>query len=256
MSFKPKKKFHLPWSWSHAMLRGLNRLGLSLTRISNLPKSTPESLFMLLGRTGMSPTHILDIGANRAAWSKLASRFFPNVRYTLVEPQVELASFLEPFCASFSDSKWIQAGVGGREEIREFVVAPFADRSSSFNTPEELRTEEHEVRDIQVVTLDSIIQQRGIPEILKIDAEGSEMEILENSSTVLGQTELILVELAFFKFTEGPSFSEMIAFMAEREYEPYHFTWFNPRPHDGAPGQCELAFAKRNGYLRAYQGWE
>ena len=63
---------------------------------------------------------------------------------------------------------------------------------SSLYIREAQRTDKHEVRKIQVVTLDSIVERRGAPQILKIDAEAAELEILQSGTSVFGQTELIL----------------------------------------------------------------
>jgi hypothetical protein len=82
------------------------------------------------------------------------------------------------------------------------------------------------------------------------------MEILQGGTSVFGKSELILLELPFFQFhPEVPTFSTMVTYMAKQGYEPFHFTWFHPRPHDGAQGLCELAFALRSGKLRAHQGY-
>jgi len=238
-----------------AISQGFRRAGLSLTWSSTLPKANLESMFRVLLAQRLEVTHILDIGANRAGWSSEASGFYPRARYTLVEPQEELAGFIEPFCAKHPGSEWIRAGVGAREEIRDFVVDP-GTVSSSFYTPEANRTAGQEVRRVKVVTLDSIVERRGVPQVLKIDAEGAEMEILQSATSVLGKTELILLELPFFSFHPNvPTFSTMVTHMANQGYEPYYFTWFHPRPRDGAQGLCELAFALRAGKLRAQQGW-
>jgi FkbM family methyltransferase len=240
---------------TRAVSQAFQRAGLSLSRSSTMPKANLESFFRVLTAKSFQATHILDIGANRASWSGEASKFYPRARYTLVEPQEELAEFIEPFCAKHPGSEWIRGGVGGRQEMRNFVVDP-STVSSSFYIAEADRAAGQQTRAVKVFTLDSIVQRRGIPELIKIDAEGAEMEILQGGTSVFGKSELILLELPFFQFHPAvPTFSTMVTYMAKQGYEPFHFTWFHPRPHDGAQGLCELAFALRSGKLRAHQGY-
>jgi hypothetical protein len=47
----------------------------------------------------------------------------------------------------------------------------------------------------------------------------------------------------------------MIQIMAALGYRPYDFTTVVPRPYDGAPGLCEVAFARDGGQLRCTDRW-
>jgi len=63
--------------------------GLRLTRL----KSTAthgfgiEVLFEVLRQFSFSPKRIVDVGANHGFWTGTALKFFPEARYTLLEPQ-------------------------------------------------------------------------------------------------------------------------------------------------------------------------
>ena len=52
-----------------------------------------------------------------------------------------------------------------------------------------------------------------------------------------------------------PIFSDVIKFMADREYEVYDFPGFLRRPFDGALGQMDICFVKRNGMMRKTNNW-
>jgi hypothetical protein len=43
-------------------------------------------LFSNLIKYGISPRNILDIGAEKGNWTKMARRTFPSCRFTLIEP--------------------------------------------------------------------------------------------------------------------------------------------------------------------------
>ena len=72
----------------------------------------------------------------------------------------------------------------------------------------------------------------------------------------MGKTEVFLVELPFFNpRAGGKSFCELIAEMNDLGYVPYDFTYFLRRDHDQALGLCEVAFARKDGILRAFKQW-
>jgi hypothetical protein len=67
----------------------LAKLGYRVVRIEDGPRLSEglDPFFALLKRFGFAPKNILDIGANRGLWTREAIKFFPEERYTLVEPQ-------------------------------------------------------------------------------------------------------------------------------------------------------------------------
>jgi len=52
-----------------------------------------------------------------------------------------------------------------------------------------------------------------------------------------------------------PVFSDVINFMLARDYVVYDFAGFLRRPLDGALGQCDICFVKKNGFLRKSNDW-
>ena len=75
----------------------LKMFGCRLTRAGDVappPVANPnwslDHFFPLMKGFGFDPMHILDIGANKGAWTREAAQYFPQAHYTLVEPQDEL----------------------------------------------------------------------------------------------------------------------------------------------------------------------
>ena len=230
-----------------------NIVGAEINFANKFPKANLQALFHLTAKSGLTVNKIFDIGANRAGWSSEAAKFYPNAEFTLVEPLHEMEPFINSFLNKRSNSQLIKGCLGSSSCKREFVVTENLV-SSSLYIPVENASKE-QVRVVDVLTLDDLIAMRGLPDIVKIDAEGAEFEILK-SGVMIRKCELVLLELPFFSVQPNvPIFSEMVAYMSEIGFEPYHFTWFAPRPHDGAMALCELAFAKQDGFLRRFQGW-
>jgi hypothetical protein len=79
---------------------------------------------------------------------------------------------------------------------------------------------------------------------------------LSGGNKLFGITELFVIETALFPFMVGqPTTREIVSFMADRGCELYDVTEFLRRPYDGALRQVDLAFAKRNGFLRSTNRW-
>jgi hypothetical protein len=91
-----------------------------------------------------------------------------------------------------------------------------------------------------------------VPDFVKLDVEGSELDALRGGDVILGRTELFVIELALFRFVERPVFHEVVAFMAAHGYAVYDIGDPIRRPFDGALGLIDVFFAREDGYLRRH----
>lgn len=254
--------------WARA---ALGRVGLrvaradpALTPLQRLPVGDTRAFFEGLAARGFAPASVLDVGAHRGEWSRTARAVFPGALFVLVEPQREWTTELERFCAEATvpgngAAEWIAAAAGAEAGERVLAIDPAGGGSSLLPGAEGAAAMGAEARTVPVVTLDSLYagSARPLPEMVKIDVEGMEIEVLRGASTLFGAAEIFVVEAALFRYRPGQAtFAELVAFMAERGYLPYDFPWFLRRPLDGALGLCDVAFARAAGPLRASARWE
>ncbi len=229
-----------------------------ITHTRKFPKADLLSCLLNLAERGFEPREVIDIGANKGKWSRRIKLVFPEARITLIEPQREMKSYLDAFCRKHSHCHWIEAGCGDQTGSAEFTVVPDTV-SSSFQISEEIAKKNNwERRSVPVVTVDQLVADGtcAVPDILKIDAEGFEHQILQGAKSVLGKTELVFLEAHFFGNEEHSSaLLSLLQVMDDFGYSPYDFTWFGKRPYDGAIGLSEIAFARKQGFLREFQGW-
>jgi FkbM family methyltransferase len=206
---------------------------------------------------GFRPKAILDVGANCGEWSRLAKSVFPEADFCLVEPQPEMRESLEGFCREFSGSRWVQAGAG--PQPGELVQTIWKDLAGSSFLPEikdELLASGRQRR-AQIVTLDSLYAEgQRLPDLAKLDIQGFELEALKGAGKLFGKTELFILEVSLFCFLpKNPVTSDVVSFMHERGYELYDIAGYLRRPHDGALGQLDLAFARDGGFFRRTNAW-
>lgn len=239
--------------------RALDQFRFRVTRWTRFPKGDLISSLMNLAQRGFYPRHIVDIGANRGKWAAKARRVFPGSDFTLVEPQMEMKPHLDRFCRrNPKRARWINAGAGSAMGKLPLTLYPDTVSTTFAMSEDAARAAGLARRMVPIITLDHIAAEviRAVPELVKIDAEGFEQEILRGAETLIGKTELFLLEAHFFGADDHPcALGKLIEFMAERDYVPYDFTTFHRRPYDGAVGLCEIAFARRHGTLRSYTGW-
>lgn len=123
-----------------------------------------------------------DVGAN------MGNRITPvlelGANVVAVEPQEFCRVILKK---KFGNKiKLVPFGLGEKEEIKEFYIAD-ASTISSFSTEwiesvKKDRFKEHNwntVQKVQMTTLDKLISKYGLPDFIKIDVEGYELEVLK-----------------------------------------------------------------------------
>lgn len=170
---------------------------MRLTRLTP-PKQNygTDVLLSVLKRFGFSPRYIVDIGANRGNWTRTALQYFPAAEYFLVEPQDHLRSHVQDLILSGFRIHWINAGVTERTGTLSFYLSS-RDDSSTFLPPNgsEATKRLNEIK-VNSKTLDQILAECNIPapDIVKIDAEGVDLRVLQGAAGLIGKTDVILIE--------------------------------------------------------------
>lgn len=232
----------------------LGHLGYEFVRLIK-QDGTKRFLFEICSR-GFCPKSILDVGANRGEWSRNAKSVFKEADFFLIEPQIEMKPFLDRFCADSVQNKWFLAGAGA--ELGELTLTIWDDFAGTSFLREESKELKEKQRRVPVTTIDHLIQQDEIPipDLVKIDVQGFEVEVLKGGRSCFGYTEVFILEVSFFRyFSEQPLFHEVVHFMLERGYVMYDVLDLLRRPLDGALGQANVCFVKQDSVLRRSHRW-
>jgi FkbM family methyltransferase len=200
-------------------------------------------LFDVLRRFGFSPKHIVDIGAHHGSWTRAVLRFFPEANYTLLEPQDWLKIHIQDLLAGGRNIRWINAGASDISGTLPFYISR-RDDSSTFVTATESPLPATATK---VWSLDDLLVEYNlpVPELVKIDAEGFDLKVLRGAKTLLGKTDVFLVEAAVLCTYEN-SIAATIRLMVENDYRLIDITDINRSPKDNVLWLTELAFL-RNG---------
>jgi len=226
--------------------------GYRVVRINDGPKPSEglDPFFALLQRLGFAPKHILDIGANRGLWTRTAIQHFPDARYTLVEPQDHLKSYIKDLLDRGYKIQWINAGAGDVSGSLPFTLAGRDDSSTFVLTEEQARQAGFPQTPVAIKTLNEIAAASGPPppDMVKIDAEGFDLRVLAGASDLLGKTDIFLVEACVCSAYEN-SAAAVVEFMANAGYRLMDITDLNRSPRHGVLWLCELAFLRNGSHL-------
>ncbi len=204
-----------------------------------------------LKQIGFEPKHIVDVGANHGTWTRETLKYFPDAYYTLLEPQYWMQDSIKDLLENNKKIKFNAVGAGAQEGTFNFTIVNRDDSCSFRYTEAEAKAEGFEQIEVPVVTLNNLLAQSNLPtpDIIKIDAEGLDIEVLKGTSNYFGQTEIFMVEVGIVNKFFDNSFLTMVKYMDSNGYTLFDITDLN-RPFTPAVlWLAELVFVKKNGYI-------
>lgn len=215
-----------------------------------------EVFFENIKAMGFTPKHIIDVGANHGTWTRETLKYFPDAFYTLVEPQEWLKPSLQDVLDANSKVSFHAVGAGAQSGSFMFTLVERDDSCSFRYTKAEAKAGGYQQVEIPIVTLNEIVAKNNtlpFPDMVKIDAEGLDIAVLEGASDLIGRTEVFLVEAAVFCKEFNNSLLKMVHYMDEKGYSLFEITDLNRPFKPNVLWLVELAFVKKNGILDNYK---
>ncbi|WP_445454352.1 FkbM family methyltransferase [Flavobacterium sp. 25HG05S-40] len=235
----------------------INKLGFRLVNINskdlvqNSYVTPLANFFQILKEFGFEPKHIVDVGANHGKWTRSALKFFPNASITMVEPQYWLKESIQDVLDANPNVKLHSYGAGEAEGSFTFTVAD-EDVSSSFNySAAEAKERGYKQLELPIITLNKLLAESNLPtpDLIKIDAEGIDIQVLKGASNYLGKTEIIMVEASVLNKSYNNSLLETINFMDKNGYTLFDITEINRPFRTKVLWLVELVFVLKGGTI-------
>lgn len=225
---------------------------LKHTPAANLDLGYIDSLELLelIKADGLKVKHIFDAGANIGTWTLLAKSFFSDAIVHAFEPlQVHIEKFKEntkqlsgvhihPFCL-------------GNENANSVInISSFSDSSSILDaTPlefEQFGIKKSSEEQVSVKRLDNLITDGvlPLPDIIKLDVQGFELEILKGAGSYLHGVGYLIVEVSFKEYYYGqPLFLDIANYLSAYNFDIYAFGHATPVGQE--LGQIDVLFRRR-----------
>jgi FkbM family methyltransferase len=167
---------------------------------------------------------IIDVGAHHGQFALFANHRYPGARLHCVEPLPEALRKLEAIRPQHAVLHPLAAAaVSGS---REFHVSRSTDSSSllpisDLYTTAFPGTEQERMAIVECRRLDELLAPEDLarPCLLKIDVQGSELEVLEGAEGILDCIDEVFVECSFVEFYRGQGLvDDVVSSLRAREF--------------------------------------
>ena len=222
-------------SWMDAC-SAAKRLALEESRLSILPPKLRSPLF------------VINVGANEGQWISSLLELVSVPEIWIFEPNSEAMEICRKRIGPRPEVKYFDLALGetdGHAELHVTASSPFA----SLLQPRVDFLKRHycaEAADvvlskqIQIATLDSLVPESRVVDLLKVDVQGFECEVLFGAQRTLRKTRAVLLEVLLQShYRDDHMFPELWNRMAE-----YGFSlWSLSQPYTGSEGEALWADA-------------
>lgn len=167
------------------------------------------------------PDVCIDVGANVGGWYQEAKAYWPNAKYLLIDANQACQSALEQLGVDYSITV-----LSDKEKTVTFYTrkdAPTCTGASCYLEKTEFYREDNRIgQSVQSRTLDEVCSDlilQGKKVLLKLDAQGSELDILQGGTVVLNHAQAVIMEVSFVEYNEGaPLCNQVDAFMLDKGF--------------------------------------
>ena len=187
---------------------------LELSKHPALPEAHAKFLWDLRRQHGFEPKVCYDIGACVMHWTDRAKCVWPNAQFVLFdafeaarflyvghEHHVGVLSDVENRSVTWHENLYFPGGNSYYREIGYKNGALFPPEKAVVRTAR---------------TLDGVVAEKGfpMPDLIKIDVQGSEMDVIKGGRKVLDHARVLIVELQHEQYNENaPLVAESRAFI-------------------------------------------
>ncbi len=217
-----------------------------------------EQSLTTLRYLGFSPRHIVDIGANRGGWTRQALQCFPDAQYTVIEPQHCLRDEA-PDLLERENVHWHTAGIGKESGSRMLTLGDRDDSSSFRYSVADAKTLGLKQVSVPMFTLAELLRATSLPppDLIKIDAEGLDLDVLEGAKAYVGKTEVFYIEAGIAQREFSNNLATVVSTLQSYGYRVFDITDLNRTVSSRSLWLVELGFLRVGGPLdQAVQSYD
>jgi len=210
-----------------------------------------HNFYSVLKKQNYNPVVVYDIGANKGSWTADCLEFFPEATYYLFEPQINLKKDIDALSLNKKNIQLFSVGVGNTTGELLFTIRERDDSCTFILSESEAKQQGLEQIKVPIVELDGFAIEKNLkpPSILKIDAEGLDLEVLEGAKKLVQNAEIIMIEVGVMNNTFKNSVLNVMNYLDEAGFRLFDITDLNRPYRNKVLWLCEFVFIKKNGVL-------
>lgn len=166
----------------------------------------------LLSNYGFSPRSILDIGAYQGDWTRMIKVIFPLSKVFMVEATPNKRSILK----KVNEAEGFEIALLGEKEKKSVDFYLADPKVTDITTGNSIYIEKTKYfrQDLKIklpmTTLDGLVKKNKLKNIdfIKIDTQGSELDILRGGKDTINNCQFILLETQNLEYNSGAPFIE------------------------------------------------
>jgi FkbM family methyltransferase len=224
-----------------------------LARRLGLPE-IPSALERLRANN-FAPGQIFDVGAYSGEFAKLCRDIWPRAKMTCFEVLPHRVAALRGWCAQDGNAVLVETLLGAESRL----AVPFHEMETASSVFDEHTPQPVPVRTYPMQTIDELVKSRktSVPNFLKLDVQGYELEVLKGAQSTLSKISVILAEVNLIDIHKGsPLMDELVLFLSYRGFVAYDICGMTRRPLDNALWQADFIFVRRESALRSDKRWQ
>ena len=216
-------------------------------RFAFLYASGQEQCLRQMARNGFNPRTIVDVGAYRGDWSRMAHAIWPNAAIVMIEPNREQTAGLDALAVELHGIQHCEllGPVDGQEVSFHLMATGSSVLPERSDVPRRTETR-------KLVTLDTLLAEMPEVGLLKIDAQGYELSILDGAVKILPKVQAVLMEIALIEVNDGsPILHEVVRYMHDRGFVAFDVLEMHRRWLDRALCQIDILFCRKDAAIRS-----
>ena len=226
----------------------LHTVGLRVQRTDS-PTRSFRDFFAHLSARQFEPKTIIDVGVGRGTDALYEA--YPKAFFFLVEPLEEFRPILERLTRKLN-AKYELVAAGARDgEVLMHVHADLTGSSTLLQAEGAIL--DGVQRQVRVARLETLLPATlARPILLKVDTQGSELEVLEGLGGRVTEIDVAIIETSFMPFRVGaPELADVVTRLDALGFVAYDILEGHMRALDGALAQVDLVFVPKQSPLRS-----
>lgn len=194
------------------------------------------------------PIHtVYDIGAHEGTWTAECKEVLPEASYYLFEADTDKKSCLPTENTFFE----VLSSTHGSDINYYKTKFQFTTGNSTYRElSQHFDGNNYYIDTRKSCRLDRLACEKGLPQpdMIKLDTQGSELDILTGAGNLLANTKVVYMEVSIHQYNENaPLIGDVLAFMKEHGF--YMFDIGELHYIKGALAQIDLFFCKKESPL-------